>query len=58
MTQMRAKPTACAPLRTIIDTGRSRVAGGGDPLFVYIRALFFVIRYKKIYRKWGPRLSP
>ena len=42
MTQMRAKPTACAPLRTIIDTGRSRVAGGGDPLFVYIRALKYV----------------
>ena len=32
MTQMRANPTAWAPLRTAIDTGRSRVAGGGAPL--------------------------
>ena len=29
MTQMRAKLTAWAPLRTTIDTGKSRVAFGG-----------------------------
>ena len=42
MTQMRAKPTAWAPLRTTIDTGKSRVAGGGAHYFFYIRALKYV----------------
>ena len=37
MTQMRAKPTAWAPLRTTIDTGRSR-----GSLMLYIRALKYV----------------
>jgi hypothetical protein len=35
-------PTAWAPLRPTIDTGRSRVAGGRAHYFFYIRALKYV----------------
>jgi hypothetical protein len=35
MTQRGPSPTALAPLRTTIDTGRTRVAGGGAHYFFH-----------------------